>query len=193
MKVFFYSSPATEKFDNFIHTIFDEIEKLGYEHLNDEIKTNAIRHVLTHKKFPDKDYIKNVGGLLMDMSKADICVFDVSYQSLASGYLIDKSLEAAKPTIVLYSGDNIPHILSVIDDEKLIIKHYDEKNLKKTLKSSLEQAREKRDKRFNFFLSPKLLNYLESTSNSHGVTKSKILRDMIVDHMRKNNEDDSTS
>lgn len=186
MKVFFYSSPASDKYDNFIHTIYDEIQKLGYEHLNKEIKTNAIRNVLKHNKFPDKDYISNVGGLMLDMAKADICVFETSFQSLAAGYLIDKAVEAGKPTIVLYK-ENIPHILSVIDDEKLIVKNYDEKSLKKILKAALEQAREKRDKRFNFFLSPKLLSYLENTSDSQGVTKSKILRDLIVEHMRKNN------
>lgn len=186
MKVFFYSSPASTKYDNFIHIAYDEIKKLGYDHLNDEIKTNAIRNVLTHNQFPDPAYIENVGGLMLNLIKADICVFDVSFQSLASGYLIDKSLEAGKPTIVLYT-ENIPHILSVLNDEKLIVKNYtDEKTLKKAVKTTLEQAREKRDKRFNFFLSPKLLTYLENTSNSQGVTKSKILRDLIVDHMRKN-------
>lgn len=184
MKVFFYSSPATTQYDYFVNIIYDEIEKLGYEHLNNEIKTNSIRNVLKHNKYPDKDYIHHVGGLMLDLAKADICVFDASFQSLASGYLIDKALEASKPTIVLYQ-DNIPHILSVIDDDKLIVKEYNEKNLKKTLKACLEQAREKRDKRFNFFLSPKLLNYLEKTSNEQGVTKSKILRDMIVENMRK--------
>lgn len=186
MKVFFYSSPASTQYDKFIHIIYDEIVKLGYEHLNDEIKTNAIRNVLTHNKFPDKEYIHSVGGLMFEMTKADICVFETSYQSLACGYLIDKSVESGKPTIVLYK-ENIPHILSVIDDEKLIVKNYDEKSLKKILKATLEHAREKRDKRFNFFLSPKLLSYLENTSTSQGVTKSKVLRDLIVDHMRKNN------
>jgi predicted DNA binding CopG/RHH family protein len=50
----------------------------------------------------------------------------------------------------------------------------------------LDHAREKRDKRFNFFISPKLLEFLEKTSNGDGITKSKYIRNLIVEHMRQN-------
>ena len=185
MKVFLYASPRAVKFDKYVGSIYEAIEKLGYQHISDEVKTHAIRGVLTNKTFADKEYLHHVGGLLLSMSKADICIFEVSHQSLGAGYLIDKSLEEAKPTIVLYYESNIPHILSVIDNDKLIVKSYNEKNLKKVVQNTLTYAREKRDKRFNFFLSPKLLSYLEDVSNEQGVTKSKILRDLIVEHMRK--------
>jgi predicted DNA binding CopG/RHH family protein len=59
-------------------------------------------------------------------------------------------------------------------------------HIKKTLRELLENAREKRDKRFNFFISPKLLEFLENTSNTEGVTKSKYIRNLIVEHMREN-------
>lgn len=72
-----------------------------------------------------------------------------------------------------------------MEEEKLIIKQYNEKNIKKVIKEAIDIARERRDKRFNFFISPKLLEYLEKASFNDGVTKSKFIRNLITEHMRK--------
>lgn len=190
MKVLLYASPANSKYDEYITGMYDEVKKLGYDHVNDEIKTHKIRDILnaasTGQKFSQEEYNQAITALVDDINKAEICIFEVSFQSLGAGYLIDKSLDYSKPTIVLYLEGHKPHILSVVEDEKLIVRSYNEKNYKKVVRDALTFAREKRDKRFNFFLSPKLLNYLEQASNSRGVTKSKLLRDMIVQHMRDN-------
>lgn len=190
MKVLLYASPANSQYDEYINGMYDEVKKLGYDHVNDEVKTHVIRDILnaasTGQKFSQEQYNQAITALVDDINRAEICIFEVSFQSLGAGYLIDKSLDYSKPTIVLYLEGHKPHILSVVDDEKLIIRSYNEKNYKKVVRDALAFAREKRDKRFNFFLSPKLLNYLEQASNSRGVTKSKLLRDMIVQHMRDN-------
>lgn len=190
MKVLLYASPANSQYDEYINGMYDEVKKLGYDHVNDEVKTHVIRDILnaasTGQKFSQEGYNQAITALVDDINRAEICIFEVSFQSLGAGYLIDKSLDYSKPTIVLYLEGHKPHILSVVDDEKLIIRSYNEKNYKKVVRDALAFAREKRDKRFNFFLSPKLLNYLEQASNSRGVTKSKLLRDMIVQHMRDN-------
>jgi predicted DNA binding CopG/RHH family protein len=72
-----------------------------------------------------------------------------------------------------------------------MIRSYNEKDLKKVVSEALEQSREKRDKRFNFFISPKLLEFLEQSSNSEGITKSKLIRNLIVEHMRENKVEDT--
>ena len=123
------------------------------------------------------------------IQSADICLFEATTPSLAVGFLIQRALEYSKPTIVLYYKENMIYFLSGIEDEKLIKQSYDEKNFKKVLRASFAKAREKRDKRFNFFLSPKLLNYIEEASKARSITKSKLLRDMIVNDMRENKLD----
>lgn len=192
MKVLIYASPANSQYDEYINGMYDEVKKLGYDHVNDEVKTHKIRDILNAasagQKYSQEEYNQSITTLVDDINKAEICIFEVSFQSLGAGYLVDKSLDYSKPTIVLYLEGHKPHILSVVDDEKLVVRSYNEKNYKKVLKEALNFAREKRDKRFNFFLSPKLLNYLEQASNSRGITKSKLLRDMIVHHMRENSD-----
>jgi len=125
-----------------------------------------------------------------NIQKADICILEVSAHSLGLGYIAQKSLEMSKPTIILYYKDCVPFFLTGAEDDKLIVESYDEKSLQKVLKNSLIKAREKRDKRFNFFLSPKLLQYIDEGSKKRGITKSKLLRDMIVEHMREHADDE---
>lgn len=185
MKVFFISTTKGEGQlrDNY-QLIYDAIKELGYDHVSDFVTT-------TDKEFHNKmqggreQHIEFYNNMIEGMQSADICVFETSTPSLAVGFLIQRALEYSKPTVVLYYKDNIVYFLSGIEDEKLIKLSYDEKNYKRVLKKVLEQAREKRDKRFNFFLSPKLLQYIDDASKEHGITKSKLLRDMIVNHMRE--------
>ncbi|CAN5152341.1 hypothetical protein BH09PAT2_BH09PAT2_00970 [soil metagenome] len=185
MKAFFIATTkGEEEFRAYYHLLYEEIKKLGYSHVSNFIE-NTADDFYTKMKEGRNQHVQFYNEMIEGIQSADICIFEASTPSLAVGFLIQRALEYSKPTIVLYYKDNIVYFLSGIEDEKLIRASYDEKDYKKVLKKVLEQAREKRDKRFNFFLSPKLLNYLEQSSNGRGVTKSKLLRDMIVQHMRE--------
>lgn len=184
MKIFFVATPRAENKirESKLH-FYDLISDLGYEHVSSFAKSTSQDFFEEMKK--GRDAHKEFYNEMVDsIQKADICLFEASNPSLGVGFLIQRALDYSKPTIVLYYKDNITYFLSGIEDEKLIIKSYDEKNYKKILKEVLESAREKRDKRFNFFLSPKLLQYIDDEAKEHGITKSKLLRDMIVKHMR---------
>ena len=111
---------------------------------------------------------------MKQMQEADINVFEASLPSLSIGFLINKSLDLNKPTIVLYHEDDKPVLISGINHDKLIVKKYNEKNIKSTVVEALDEASELRDKRFNFFISPQLLQYIEKTSSSLGITKSHL-------------------
>lgn len=168
--------------------IYDEIEKLGYEHVDKEIIN--LTYVEWQKKMEKgrDSYVDHYQKKMKAIKEADICIFEASFHSLGIGFLIQKALENSKPTIALYYEDKVPYFLSGAEDEKLLVRSYNDKNYKKTVQEVLDFARERRDKRFNFFLSPRLLDYLEQASKKEGVTKSKLIRDLIVDHMRNENK-----
>ncbi len=192
MKIFFYSSPVSSTFDTHVKHIYDELMNLGYVHTSDEAVSHVVRDILKKDKnfsqASKEKYNTFIKGFIEAVAKSDICIFEASFQSLGLGYLIDKSLELAKPTIVLYYEGNVPHILNVVDNDKLIVQSYNDKNIDSIIRKTINEGREKRDKRFNFFLSPKLLQYIDDASRERGITKSKLLRDMIVKHMRGANE-----
>jgi len=185
MKVFFTATYQGEnQFGDYYKVIYEEIEKMGHQHLDQEVIQTSYKQYVDKMAKGRPAQVENYHKKMTYIKNADICILETSAHSLGLGFIVQKSLEMGKPTLVFYYKDNVPYFLQGIEDEKLIIKSYDEKNIKKVVKSAFAIAREKRDKRFNFFLSPKLLNYLEEVSQQQGVTKSKILRDLIVEHMR---------
>ncbi len=186
MKVFFSASPrGVDEFKPQCLTIYQQIKHLGYECTDDDVTQLSYADFEVKMNPGRKAYVEWYKKKIASVEKADICIFETSMHSLGIGFLIQRALEYSKPVIALYYKDNIPYFLSGVEDEKLFVVKYDDKNLKSVIKKTLEQAREKRDKRFNFFLSPKLLAYIEKASNKIGVTKSKLLRDMILRHMRE--------
>lgn len=186
MKVFFAGSYQQDPiFLQNYKKIYEEIGKLGYQHIDDEA-VNLTYEEFVKKMEGGKDkYNEHFKNKIKAIQGADICIFEVSHHSLGVGFAIEKALELNKPTIILYYKTNIPYFLSGVDDEKLIVLEYSEKTIKKVIKDALDNARERRDKRFNFFISPKLLDYLEKASTDESVTKSKFIRNLIVKKMRQ--------
>jgi len=191
MKVFFTAPySGSEVFGEYYKAIYNYVESLGYHQVDNEaVMINYEEYVkkMSESREAQSTHFKKK---IDSIQSADICVVEVSTHSLGTGFVIQRALAIGKPTIALYYKDNTPFFINGIQDEKLIVKSYDDNNYKKVIREALNLAREKRDKRFNFFLSPKLLNYVEDTSRDMGVTKSKLLRDMIVSHMRENKIED---
>ena len=185
MKVFFTATYAGEKeFGKYYRHIYEVLEHMGYSHVDDEAVSITYEQYIDFMAKGRKAQVENYRKKMKCIQEADICIIESSAHSLGNGFIVQKSLESAKPTIVLYYKNNIPYFLAGVEDEKLIVSSYTSDNYINVIQKVLSLAREKRDKRFNFFLSPKLLQYIDDTSKERDVTKSKLLRDMIVRHMR---------
>jgi len=187
MKVIFTASLRGKKyFESQYKALFQEIEKLGYEHMADDLVNPSSNQVYVDIKQGGREAnIALYKKKIEDIQKADICVFECSAHSLSVGFVVQKSLELSKPTVVLYYKDNDPEFLEGVDDEKLIIRSYDETNYKEVIKEALTEAENQRDKRFNFFISPYLLNFLNRAAKDQGVTKSTFIRNLILEHKRR--------
>ncbi|MEI6533551.1 MAG: hypothetical protein WCO06_06995, partial [Candidatus Roizmanbacteria bacterium] len=143
-----------------------EVYELIYKYL-EELRYQVIDKVVLEKK--SSEFYKELekGGdvafqnfytrVMNNIKSADVNVFECSIPSLGLGYQVQKSIDFNKPTIVLYEGENLPHFLAGSQDDRFIMKKYTQDNLKKVLEEALEEAKERSDKRFNFFISPKLL------------------------------------
>lgn len=190
MKVFFTASFRGDKtILKRYRQIYDIIDSLGYHHVDhDVVKVNPDDF---YEKLTKEGRVGNVdlyNRKIKSIQEADICVFECSVHSLSIGFVIQKALEYNKPTIVLYHDNDIPHFLVGAKDEKLIIKNYTDSSVEKVVKLSLEEAGEVRDKRFNFFIRPELLTYLEKASKDLNITKSTFIRNLILEHRKKNSK-----
>lgn len=119
------------------------------------------------------------------VNKSDIVVVDVSLHSMSMGYIVNKGLEASKPVIALYKKGNDPYFFSGIEDQKLQIIAYDEDTLETVLLDALSRVASLVDVRFNFFVSPKILTYLDWVAQKRMIPRSVFLRDLIEKEMKK--------
>ena len=173
--------------EEYFKKIYDAIEKLGYTLLDKYLLKNSMAdHYKRFEERGDEYYHEFYEKTISYIKQADINIFECSSPSLGLGYQIEKSLQFNKPTIVLYLEGHVPHFLVGVDEDKLVIKVINEKNLLETLTSAINEARNKADKRFNFFISPALLTYLENESRNQNITKSTFIRSLILEHKRKN-------
>lgn len=188
MKVFFTASQRGKKdFGKYYQKIFEEIKKQqGCIVIKDDLLTESQSEF--YRKLDEggrKANIELFKEKMLHLHESDVNIFDCSYHSLSTGYLIEKSLVLNKPTVVLYYKNNESYLLEGADNEKLIVRSYNEKNISKIIREVISLSKERRDKRFNFFISPKLLGYLEKVSKHEGTTKSTFIRSLILEHMRK--------
>jgi hypothetical protein len=189
MKVFFTASLRGKQY--YLHNferIYKAISDNGYENLDEEILSLKISEFYEKLEHQGRNaFVDLYNKKIERIQKADICIFETSLHSHSIGFEIHKSLEYMKPTIGLYLKNNIPHFLAGIKHDKFLLYEYDDISLEKVIKKALKEASNIRDKRFNFFISPNLLNYLDKISVNYRLTKSAYIRNLIIDDMKKRN------
>lgn len=187
MKAFFTASQRGKKyFDEYYEQIYNILMEEGYKVVDDVIVK------VSEQEFYNKlsaegleSYRELYERNTKAMRESDVNIFECSLPSLSIGFMIQKSLDEGKPTVVLYVDDNVPQFLAGIEDERLIIVNYKKEDLKDKLRKALVESQQKMDKRFNFFISPDLLNYIDAASKKMQITKSTLIRNLIIEHMRK--------
>jgi hypothetical protein len=137
----------------------------------------------------DGERVKIYKNMMTLMEKADIAVFEASYPStLHIGHEITVFLDKGKPVIVLYTPGHEPILFKGLKTDRIIWVEYTDDNLKQKLEKAVEEAKKIIDVRFNFFVSPKILNYLDWVAQKRMVPRSVFLRDLIEKEMRKDKE-----
>lgn len=131
------------------------------------------------------DFFKKQGVTITNqLSQADFVILESSIPDIETGYLVCKALELNKPVIALYLKGHLPAFLPKIKDDKFSLVEYGEDNIRKKLELACEKAKQSADKRFNFFISPKLLNYLNEETKRTATTKSAFIRELILEYSR---------
>lgn len=186
MKVFFLSTPrGLKELGSNYKKIYDSIEKLGFENVSDfmvDVEPGEFY------KGSEQERVKHYQKMVSDVKKADVVVFETSLHSLAVGHMANLALGMGKPVVALYVKDKMPYFLSGVTDEKLQLAEYNEENVADVLGDALHYATEQADTRFNFFVSPSIVNYLDWVSRKKRLPRAVYLRRMIEEDMRGNKE-----
>ena len=188
MRVYFSASRYYREENLDVYTkIVDTIGACDCEVLDNTIKTFKGIPDWTTDKLKEENYKK----MLRLMDKADFSVFEASFPStLHIGHEITLAIEKGKPIVVLYkdADGREPMLFKGIKSEKIIWVKYNLENLESKLSEAIERAKIIQDVRFNFFVSPKILAYLDWVSKNRMIPRSVFLRDLIEKEMKKDKE-----
>ncbi|HOZ81110.1 MAG TPA: hypothetical protein PK370_02735 [Candidatus Woesebacteria bacterium] len=137
-------------------------------------------------EMPDEERKKLYQTMLKGIEKADFCVFEASYPStIHIGHEITIALEKSKPVIVLYTKNHEPILFKGIDNDKINWIEYNDKNIEDRIGKAIEEAKKNVDVRFNFFVNPKILTFLDWIAKEKKIPRSVFLRDLIEREMKK--------
>lgn len=185
MKVHFIGDLGGNKND--YNNIVAIIKKNGGELVTDHSLARTLKDIQTETPEDAELYAKKMSQWL---KQADIVVVETTIPLLGAGYEIAMASQLGKPVIALYrpDGKNTPYVLRGLESEKLQVIGYNDKNLDEALNLALSYATEQMDTRFNFFVSPSIVNYLDWVSKKKRLPRAVYLRRLIEEDMRSNKE-----
>lgn len=193
MKIYFVASPRIvfEEPELFleVHHHLAKNHKMLSEYLliwaDEAKKGKEAKQVLT---VPHEEMVRKVKTSLEALSKADVVIMEISGHSMAMGYLTARALEMGKPVVYVQRKDSQPHWMEGLEDQKLLNFTYEGADLPEILDKAIEKTKELIDVRFNFFVNPKILAYLDFVAQERNEPRSVFLRDLIEKEMRKDKE-----
>jgi len=165
--------------------IVSAIEDLGYEIITKHSIDKKLEEVKHETIEQHQVYVKN---MMKWMKMADIIVCEVTKPEIGTGFELAVALNMGKPIIALYTDGQDTPILAGSLSDKIQHVEYDVDNLKQTLRMSLDEAKDQADVRFNFFVSPQIVNYLDWIAKQKKMPRAVYLRRLIEKDMDKNKD-----
>ena len=188
MKVYFSGSRFyRDQYNEIYQKIVKFLREDGFEVIDNTVdKWKQGKESLSEgQKF---DFHKEI---VKSLDKSDFSVFEASFPStLHIGHEITLAIEKGKPVIVMYSDEpgKEPMLFKGVSTEKVIWVPYNKETIESALFKAVGTAKQNSDVRFNFFVSPKILTYLDFIAQKRMIPRSVFLRDLIEREMKKDKE-----
>lgn len=190
MKVFFHAQlRGPENYLTIYRKIYKVIEEQGYQHTSNIINSiDPKKFVNQMDSFEHSKRMNMYATYIRNIKLSDIIVVEVSLASFTAGFLIHEALIDNKPIVALYLEGNDPYHLLNMNTDKLQLVEYNTSNIREKLQKAFDLAKKQIDIRFNFFIPPEIISYLDWISAEMRISKSTYIRDVIVKDMKKNKQ-----
>lgn len=181
MKIYFTASLAGKnKYEKEYVSVVEYLKEIGSQ-VSEHIL--GVSKELTKRETPEEK-VKVYKELTKMLKMADVMVAEISYPSINVGHEIALALESNKPVLALHlKGTNIG-LLEGNVDERLRMVEYSMKSLKKVIKAEIEKIQGQSDIRFNFFIPPAIVAYLDWLSRKRRLPRSVYLRNLLEEKMK---------
>lgn len=186
MKIYFSSSlRAKKQYKANFEAIYKAIKNLGYIHTSDFIIKADIDEY--NRRRSGHEFVKFYKDINYQMKKADVCIFEVSLNSLGVGYCVNLALQMGKPVILLHIKGTDPIFFKGIKSDKLLIYEYELNELREVLKDAFNIVHALIDIRFTFFINSKISQFLDWIATDKKTPRAVYLRHLLETAMKKEN------
>ncbi|MBW7944782.1 hypothetical protein H3C70_05295 [Patescibacteria group bacterium] len=183
---FFATTSQSQTYQQSYMDIIHTIEKLGHKVLYEPMEEDT-RQQQQHMTAEERQSFYR--RFMQQINKCDMVVAEVSYpSSINIGYRISIALEKNKPVLALHAKDKASPFLDGNTSERFLYEEYTPATLRKTIERALNFAEQHTDARFNFFISPRHINFLDFISRKRKIPKSVYLRELIERDRQANHE-----
>ena len=186
MKIYFSASRFYKKdYLSSYKRIVDLLDEGGWEVLD----SSELRLARLGEKVEAEKKAELYKQMEKMMEKSEVCVFEASYPStIHIGHEITLAMTKNKPVVVFFAKGREPILFRGLKEDKVYWVEYEPRNIAKKFAEVMELAKRNIDVRFNFFVSPKILSYLDWVAKKRMVPRSVFLRELIEKEMKKDRE-----
>jgi hypothetical protein len=171
-----------------ISTIVRAIETAGNTCFHDHLSSATQQSLDNMKKEENLNFHRSI---IEKIKESDVVVSESSHESLSVGYLISTAIDLGKPVIIFYNASSAaPNIFPTLSEtgKIYVVKYSTVTELTGLVSEYIDYANEQVDVRFNFFISPKIGQYLDWVSRNKKLPRSVYLRNLIEADMERNPE-----
>lgn len=174
---FFATTSQSQTYQQSYLEIIHTIEKLGHKVVYEPMEEDTRQQQETMTADERQGYYRK---FIQQVSKCDMVIAEVSYpSSINIGYRISIALEKNKPVLGLHVKGKASPFLDGNVSDRFLYEEYTPATLKKTIERAINFAEQHTDARFNFFISPRHINFLDFISRKRKIPKSVYLRELI--------------
>lgn len=186
MKVYFTASSIQKGEYNSIYKKIVEYLKKDKHDVYEKILSQHLPSITQVSSNSIKEWYKEWSEYV---SQCDVAIVEGSYpSSIEIGFEISNILTRGKPVILLYKSNKNPVFVNDLYSSRLIKSEYTEGNLNQVLDWCLEEVKFLSNKRFTFYITPDIDEFLESVSADKETTKSEFIRELILKQMSKDSK-----
>ena len=183
MRVFYTASfYGKRKYQKYYDLVLKAIEKTGVELISPE-KGNYFK-VLTEKDYKDIKSKKKLHyeAIKRGITWAQAVIIEISNEDFQLGHEATLATQAKKPVLCLSLNEDFSE---KINNSFFYAAKYNEYNIEEIVDDFIKNAeKEALNQRFNLFVSPRQLTYLENAAKRSEMNMSEYLR-MLVDKDQK--------
>ncbi len=183
MKIYFTASITHfDQFGKVYRTIVDHLEKQGHE----VFTTVLSRHLPENHDVSQKKLTDWYKEWTVFTRECDAVFVEGSHpSSLHVGFEAGLLLSRGKPVVLLHQHGYDPIFINPFHSKRLIKSEYDLQSLPEVLDWTLDEVESISNRRFTFFISPEIDEYLTQVVKKKGLSRSEFIRILIEGEMQE--------